>query len=105
MWCFCRTLWHMSVSRRDVLKLAAATPGLLGLGVAAASLCAAPASAALGTLLDYAAGVLPARRDRGGGGGRIDPVCARSRARRKLDAGKADPSYRGARSEQQRAEN
>jgi Domain of unknown function (DUF1906) len=67
MWCFCRTLWHMSFSRRDVLKLVAATPGLLGLGVAAASLCAAPASAALGTLLDYAAGVIPASEIRAAG--------------------------------------
>jgi len=51
----------MSVSRRDVLKFAAATPALLGLGVAASSLRAAPASAgSLGTLLDYAAGVIPA---------------------------------------------
>jgi hypothetical protein len=57
----------MSVSRRDVLKLAAATPGLLGLGVAASSLCAAPASAALGTLLDYAAGVIPAGEIRSAG--------------------------------------
>src|SRR6201997_5942349 len=67
MWCFCRTLWHMSVSRRDVLKLAATTPGLLGLGVAAASLRAAPASAALGTLLDYAAGFTPASEIRAAG--------------------------------------
>src|SRR5246127_840587 len=57
----------MSVSRRGVLKLAAATPGLLGLGVAAASLRAAPASAALGTLLDYAAGVIPAGEIRAAG--------------------------------------
>src|SRR5689334_2265164 len=57
----CRTLSHMSVSRRGVLKFAAASPALLGLGVAASSLRAAPASAAsLGTLLDYAAGVIPA---------------------------------------------
>jgi Domain of unknown function (DUF1906) len=48
------------VSRRDVLKLAAAAPALLGLGVAAGSVCAAPASAGpLGILLDYAAGVIP----------------------------------------------
>ncbi|MGH3970680.1 MAG: DUF1906 domain-containing protein [Mycobacterium sp.] len=51
----------MSVSRRDVLKYAAATPALLGLGVAASSLRSAPAAAApLGVLLDYAAGVIPA---------------------------------------------
>ena len=56
------------VSRRDLLKFAAATPGLLGLGVAAASLCAAPASAAsLGTLLDYAAGIIPASQIRAAG--------------------------------------
>ncbi|MFV0495312.1 DUF1906 domain-containing protein [Mycobacterium sp.] len=51
----------MWVSRRDVLKCAAATPALLGLGLGAASLSAAPASArSLGTLLDYSAGVIPA---------------------------------------------
>ncbi|OBJ58654.1 hypothetical protein A9W95_00760 [Mycobacterium sp. 1423905.2] len=44
-----------------MLKFAAAAPGLVGLGVAAASACAAPASAeSLGILLDYAAGVIPA---------------------------------------------
>jgi len=57
----------MSVSRRDVLKLAAATPGLAGFGVAAAALRTAPASAALGTLLDYAAGVIPASQIRAAG--------------------------------------
>jgi hypothetical protein len=57
----CRTLWHVSVSRRDVLKFAAAAPGLVSLGAAAAALRAAPVSAgSLGTLLDYAAGVIPA---------------------------------------------
>ena len=50
-----------------MLRLAAATPGLLGLGVAAASLGAAPASASLGTLLDYAAGVIPASQIRAAG--------------------------------------
>lgn len=58
----------MSVSRRDVLKFAAATPGVLGLGVVASSLRAAPASAgSLGTLLDYAAGVIPASQIRAAG--------------------------------------
>ncbi|MDC9014902.1 DUF1906 domain-containing protein [Mycobacterium marinum] len=58
----------MSVSRREVLKFAAATPGLVGLGAAAASLRAAPVSAAsLGTLLDYAAGVIPASQIRAAG--------------------------------------
>ncbi|WP_373233993.1 DUF1906 domain-containing protein [Mycobacterium marinum] len=58
----------MSVSRRQVLKFAAATPGLVGLGAAAASLRAAPVSAAsLGTLLDYAAGVIPASQIRAAG--------------------------------------
>jgi len=57
----------MSVSRRDVLKLVAATPGLAGFGVAAAALRTAPASAALGTLLDYAAGVIPASQIRAAG--------------------------------------
>jgi hypothetical protein len=58
----------MSVSRRDLLKFAAATPGIFGLGVAAASLRAAPASAAsLGTLLDYAAGIIPASQIRAAG--------------------------------------
>jgi Domain of unknown function (DUF1906) len=51
----------VSVSRRDVLKFAAAAPGLVTLGAAAAALRAAPVSAgSLGTLLDYAAGVIPA---------------------------------------------
>ncbi len=57
----------MSLSRRDVLKFAAATPGLVGFGLAAASLRAAPASAALGMLLDYAAGVIPASEIRAAG--------------------------------------
>ena len=56
------------MSRRDVLKLAAATPGLLALGFAGASVCAASASAgSLGTLLDYAAGVIPAQQIRAAG--------------------------------------
>lgn len=51
-----------------MLKFAAATPGLLALGVAGASLCAAPVSAgSLGTLLDYAAGVIPANQIRAAG--------------------------------------
>ncbi len=51
-----------------MLKYAAATPGLLGLGVAAASLRAAPASAgSLGILLDYSAGVIPASQLRAAG--------------------------------------
>ncbi|KJX75266.1 DUF1906 domain-containing protein [Mycobacterium lepromatosis] len=59
----------MSVSRRDVLQFAVLSPGLLGLGAAAAALCAAPASTAgsLGTLLDYAAGVIPASQIRAAG--------------------------------------
>jgi hypothetical protein len=58
----------VSVSRRDVLKFAAATPGLLALGVAGSSLRAAPASAgSLGTLLDYSAGVIPANQIRAAG--------------------------------------
>jgi hypothetical protein len=56
------------ISRRDVLKFAAATPALIGLGVAAGSLCAPPAAAdGLGVLLDYAAGVIPANRIRAAG--------------------------------------
>ena len=50
-----------------MLKFAAAAPALLGLGVAASSLRAAPASASLGTLLDYAAGVIPASQIRAAG--------------------------------------
>ena len=58
----------MSVHRREVLKWAAATPALLGLGVAAVTRCAPPASAdSLGVLLDYAAGVLPASAIRAAG--------------------------------------
>ncbi|MCV7259945.1 DUF1906 domain-containing protein [Mycobacterium shimoidei] len=51
----------MSMSRREVLKFAAATPALLALGVAASPLRAILASASpLGVLLDYAAGVISA---------------------------------------------
>src|SRR5271165_676372 len=46
------------MSRRGVLKFAAATPALIGLGVAAGS---------LGALLDYAAGVIPASQIRAAG--------------------------------------
>ena len=51
-----------------MLKFAAATPALLGLGVTAGSLGAPPASAdGLGVLLDYAAGVIPASQIRAAG--------------------------------------
>ncbi|WP_273735709.1 DUF1906 domain-containing protein [Mycolicibacterium septicum] len=55
----------MSISRRELLKYAAAAPALLGLGAGLASVgagvTAPPAGAApLGVLLDYAAGVIPA---------------------------------------------
>jgi len=56
------------MSRRAALKLAAATPALIGLGVAAGSLSAPSASAdGLGVLLDYAAGVIPASQIRAAG--------------------------------------
>jgi hypothetical protein len=56
------------VSRRDLLKFAAATPALIGLGVAAESLLAPSASAdGMGVLLDYAAGVIPANQIRAAG--------------------------------------
>jgi hypothetical protein len=56
------------MSRRDVLKLAAGAPALIGLGVAAGSACAPAASAdGLGVLLDYAAGVIPANQIRAAG--------------------------------------
>jgi hypothetical protein len=56
------------MSRRDVLKFAGATPALIGLGVAAESLCAPSAAAdGLGVLLDYAAGVIPANQIRAAG--------------------------------------
>lgn len=51
----------MSVSRRDVLKFAAATPAVVGLGALSAALAPTVASAdSLGILLDYSAGVLTA---------------------------------------------
>ena len=54
----------VSVSRRDVLKLAAATPAVLGLGALASTIPAATTFKAsaepLGVLLDYAAGVISA---------------------------------------------
>jgi hypothetical protein len=56
------------VTRRDLLKVAAAAPAAVGLGVTTASLQPAPASAApLGILLDYAAGVIPANDIRAAG--------------------------------------
>jgi hypothetical protein len=51
-----------------LLKFAAAAPGLVSLGAAAAALRAAPVSAgSLGTLLDYAAGVIPASQIKAAG--------------------------------------
>ncbi|ETZ97656.1 secreted domain protein [Mycobacterium kansasii 662] len=66
---------------------------LLGLGIAAASLRAAPASAgSLGTLLDYSAGVIPASQIRAAGAvGAIRYVSDR-RTWGYLDAGQADPT-------------
>jgi hypothetical protein len=51
----------VSINRRDMLKLAAATPAVLGLGAVVSSVAAPASSAAsLGVLLDYAAGVIGA---------------------------------------------
>jgi hypothetical protein len=51
----------VSLSRRDLLKYAAAAPALLGMGAAVSAALASQAAAApLGVLLDYAAGVIPA---------------------------------------------
>ncbi len=56
------------MSRREVLKLAAAAPALMGLAVVVESLCPPSASAdGLGILLDYAAGVIPADQIRAAG--------------------------------------
>ena len=56
------------MSRRELLRFAAATPALIALGEAAASLRAPSASAdGLGVLLDYAAGVIPANQIRAAG--------------------------------------
>src|SRR4029079_11564044 len=70
---FCRTLWHVaepystsrSVSRRTVLKYAAAAPAVF----AAASWAPPPRAQAapLGILLDYAAGVIKAADIRAAG--------------------------------------
>src|SRR6478752_9603137 len=63
----------MVVSRRDVLKCAAAAPAVVGLGgllagALSTALNPAPASAdPLGILLDYAAGVIPAAAIRSAG--------------------------------------
>ena len=58
----------MSISRRDLLKYAAAAPAVLGLGGALAAAGAPTASAApLGILLDYAAGVIRAADIRASG--------------------------------------
>jgi hypothetical protein len=49
------------ISRRDLLKLAAVAPAVLGVGSAPSIASAAPVAAApLGTLFDYAAGVISA---------------------------------------------
>ncbi len=58
----------MSLSRRDVLKFAAATPAALGLGALNAGLTPTVAAGeSLGLLLDYAAGVLKAADIRAAG--------------------------------------
>jgi hypothetical protein len=62
----------MSISRRDVLRYAAAAPAVLGLGgtlaaVSAASGTPAASAAPLGVLLDYAAGVIRATDIRAAG--------------------------------------
>lgn len=59
----------MFVSRRDLLKLAAATPAAVGLGALAAGVAPVPASAdSLGLLFDYSAGVLKAADIKAAGG-------------------------------------
>src|SRR6201997_3473403 len=56
------------MSRRDVLRFAAATPALIGLGVAAGALCVPSAWAdGLGVLLDCASGAIPAGQIRAAG--------------------------------------
>jgi Domain of unknown function (DUF1906)/TAT (twin-arginine translocation) pathway signal sequence len=62
----------MSISRRDVLRYAAAAPAVLGLAgtlsaVAAATGPSTASAAPLGVLLDYAAGVIPATAIRAAG--------------------------------------
>ncbi len=62
----------MSISRRDVLRYAAAAPAVLGLAgtlsaVAAATGPPTASAAPLGVLLDYAAGVIPATDIRAAG--------------------------------------
>ncbi|WP_319447941.1 MULTISPECIES: DUF1906 domain-containing protein [unclassified Mycobacterium] len=59
----------MSISRRDVLKYAAAAPAIAGLGGALTAALSPPAASAapLGLLLDYAAGVIPAAQLRAAG--------------------------------------
>jgi hypothetical protein len=59
----------MSISRRDVLKYAAAAPAIVGLGGALTAALSAPTASAapLGLLLDYAAGVIKASDIRAAG--------------------------------------
>ena len=58
-----------SVTRRSVLKMAAAIPAALGVGALADTVAPAPASAdSLGLLFDYAAGVLSAADIKAAGG-------------------------------------
>ncbi|WP_313673640.1 DUF1906 domain-containing protein [Mycolicibacterium sp.] len=59
----------MSITRRDVLKIAAAAPAALGLGALAGAAAPAAASAdSLGLLFDYSAGVLSAADIKAAGG-------------------------------------
>jgi hypothetical protein len=51
---------YVSVSRRDLLKFAAAAPAAVGLGALAATSAPVASADSLGLLLDYAAGVLSA---------------------------------------------
>gem|GEM_PF-6988811 len=59
----------MSISRRDVLKYAAAAPAIVGLGGALTAALSPPTASAapLGVLLDYAAGVIKASDIRAAG--------------------------------------
>ena len=92
----------MAVSRRDMLKYAAAAPAVVGLGgllAGAVSTALNPATASadpLGILLDYAAGVIPASAIRAAGAhGAIRYVSDR-RPGGAWMLGQADPAARGA---------
>ena len=94
------------MSRRDVLKYAAAPlrPRSVSARLQASGAGARRRPPPLGILLDYAAGVISAADIRASGALGRHPVRLGPPARRRLDAGQADPAARGPRPVPERAE-